>query len=60
MKNWTWKQWTALGLCAAFIVTLIILHLVQPGVSYAFAECMSAVAFVLGAVTGYLFKIKKQ
>jgi len=58
MKNWTWKQWTAVGIIAAVIISIIVLHLVQPTISYAFAEIMTIVGFVLGCITGYIFKGK--
>jgi hypothetical protein len=60
MKNWTWKQWTALGITAAVIIALIVLHLVQPAVTYAFAEVMTACGFGVGAVVGYLFKKQEK
>lgn len=56
MKNWTWKQWTALGITLALIITFSVLHLVQPQVSYAWLEAVSAGTFVLGGVSGYLLK----
>lgn len=56
MKNWTWKQWTALGITLALIITFGVLHLVQPQVSYAWLEAMCAGTFVLGGVSGYLFR----
>lgn len=58
MKNLTWQQWTAIGLIAAFIITVVVLHLVQPQVSFAFFEIGAAVAFVGGLVSGYLLKKK--
>ena len=56
MKNWNWQQWTALGIIAAVIIAAVVLHLVQPQVSYAFFEIGAAVAFVLGGICGYLLK----
>ena len=56
MKNWTWKQWTALGICAAVVIALVVCHLVQPTVSYAWLEIASGVSFVAGGFTGYLLK----
>lgn len=56
MKNWTWKQWTAIGIIAAVIITGIVLHLVQPAVSYAWLEAVATGTFVLGGVTGWLLK----
>lgn len=64
MKNWTWKQWTALGIVVAVIIAAVVCHLVQPEVSYAWLEMIAAGTFVLGGVTGYLLKkndiIKEQ
>lgn len=54
MKKLTWQQWTAVGITAASIITVIILHLVQPEVSFAFTEIATGVGFVLGAVSGWL------
>ncbi|MBQ1573454.1 MAG: hypothetical protein IIZ78_20215 [Clostridiales bacterium] len=51
-----WKKWTAIGLTAAVVIALVVLHFVQPEVSYAFVEAASAVSFVAGAVAGYLYK----
>lgn len=56
MKKWNWKQWTGFGLVCAVVIAFVVLHLVQPAVSYAFCECMTAGAFVVGGVAGYLLK----
>ncbi len=56
MKKLNWQQWTAIGVTAAVVITGIVLHFVQPAVSYAFTEVMTAGGFVVGAVAGYLFK----
>ena len=56
MKNWTWKQWTSLGLVIATLLTCVIMHLVQPTITYAFAEVMTLVGAIIGFVAGYLFK----
>lgn len=56
MKNWTWKQWTALGVCVAVIIAAVVCHLVQPTVSYAWLEAVSLGTFALGVATGYLLK----
>lgn len=53
-KNWTWKQWTALGVIAAVIIAAVVCHLVQPTVTYAWLEIVSAGTFVLGGVVGLL------
>jgi hypothetical protein len=60
MKNWTWKQWTAFGLTVAVIIASVVLHFVQPQVSYAFTEAMIAGGFVLGGVAGYMFAKNQQ
>ena len=54
MKNWTWKQWTALGIIAAVIIAAVVCHLWQPKVTYAWLEMVSCGTFVLGGVAGYL------
>jgi hypothetical protein len=54
MKNWTWKQWTALGLIVAVVIAAVVCHLVQPNVTYAWLEIVSAGTFVLGGVAGFL------
>ena len=58
MKNWTWQQWTALGIFAAAVIALVVLHFVQPSVSYAFTEAMTAGGVVVGGIGGYLLKAK--
>lgn len=55
MKNWNWKQWTAFGLVLAVIIVGVILHLVQPEVSYALLEMVSGGTFVLGGFATWLF-----
>lgn len=60
MKNWTWKRWTALGIILAVVIGCGVMHLVQPQVSYAFAEVMTCVGTALGAVAGYLFRKNKE
>lgn len=52
MKNWTWKQWTAVGVIAAVVIAAVVCHLVQPEVTYAWLEMVSCGTFVLGAVAG--------
>ena len=56
MKNWTWKQWTSLALIVATVLTCVIMHLVQPTITYAFAEVMTLIGAIVGFVAGYLFK----
>jgi fucose permease len=54
MKNWTWKQWTALGVIAAVVIAAVVCHLVQPEVTYAWLEIVSAATFALGIGVGVL------
>ena len=54
MKNWTWKQWTALGIAAASIITEVVLIFTAPG-----AALTAGIGFVLGAATCYLAMKKK-
>lgn len=58
MKKLTWQQWTAIGILVAVIITGVVLHFVQPIVSYAFTEAMTAGGVVVGTVAGYLLKAK--
>lgn len=60
MKNWTWKQWTAVGVIAAVVIAAVVCHLVQPEVTYAWLEMVSCGTFVLGAVTGNLLAKKAK
>ena len=57
-KNWTWKQWTALGIIAAVVIAAVVCHLVQPTVSYAWLEVVAVATFALGVGTGCLFMKK--
>lgn len=56
MKNWTWKQWTAIGIIAAVVIAAVVCHLVQPQVTYAWLEIVAGGTFVLGALVGYWLK----
>jgi putative flippase GtrA len=56
MKNWNWKQWTAFGIVVALLITIVVLHLVQPQITYSFAEVMTFIGTAAGFVAGYLFK----
>lgn len=60
MKNWNWKQWTAIGIIAAVIIAAVVLHLVQPTVSYAFLEITAVVTFLLGLASGWLLWHRKN
>lgn len=55
LKKLTWQQWTSIGVIVAFAVIFIILHLVQPSISFAFAELFAIGTFVGGFASGYLF-----
>ena len=58
IKNVTVAQWVAIALIIAVVIAAIVLHFVQPTVSYAFFEAGALVLFALGVVTGYLLKKK--
>jgi len=49
-----WKKWVGIGVAAAVVICGIVLHLVQPTVSFAWTELMCAGTFVGGGVAGYL------
>jgi uncharacterized membrane protein YccC len=51
-----WKKWTVIGITAAVLIALVVLHFVQPEVSYAFFELGALVSYALGCVSGYLYK----
>lgn len=48
-----WKKWTAIGIIAAVMIAFIVLHLIQPEVTYAFTELIAFGTFILGGVAGY-------
>lgn len=50
------KKIIAASIALAFVCGIVALHLVQPKVSYAFAELLCGVSFIGGAVAGYLIK----
>jgi len=60
MKNWTWKQWTAVCVIAAVVIAAVVCHLAQPEVTYAWLEMVSCGTFVLGAVAGNLLAKKAK
>lgn len=60
MRNWKWYQWVGFALVAAAVVALVVLHFVQPEVSYALTEAMTAGGVVVGFVGGFLLGRKKQ
>lgn len=52
VKNW--KFWTVFGIVAAIIIAAVVCHLVQPKVTYAWLEIVSAFTFALGCAAGAL------
>ena len=54
MSKLTWQQWVGIGLVAATIITLVVLHFVQPEVSYAFTEAMTVGGVMVGGIAGWL------
>ena len=51
-KNW--KLWLVIAIVAAIVIAAVVCHLVQPKVTYAWLEVVSALSFVLGGVVGCL------
>lgn len=49
MKNWTWKEWTALGLVAAVIVAEVVSIFVAP-----WAALLGACTAVLSGIAGFI------
>ena len=61
MKTWTWKEWTAFGLIAALVIEIVVLHFVQPIVSYALLEFACCGTGIIAFIAGYLFgKSRKE
>lgn len=59
----SWKFWLVVAIVAAVIIAAVVCHLVQPKVTYAWLEIVSAFTFVLGCVAtalvdNYLLKKK--
>lgn len=50
----SWKFWVIFGIIAAIVIAAVVCHLVQPKVTYAWLEIVSAFTFVLGGVCGGL------
>lgn len=48
-----WKKWLGIGIIAAVVIAIVVLHLVQPKITYAFAEIMSAITFIAGGFAGW-------
>lgn len=49
-----WKKWLVVAIVAMIIIAIVVLHLVQPKITYAFAEVLIAIAFIIGGVAGWL------
>lgn len=47
-KNW--KLWVVVAIIAAVVIAAVVCHLVQPQVSYAWLEVVSAFTFIIGGV----------
>ena len=54
------RKWVAVSITIAIVALGIVLHLVQPNVTYAMAELMCAFTFIGGAVAGYFYGKSKQ
>jgi len=46
----SWKFWLVVAIVAAVVIAAFVCHLVQPKVTYAWLEIVSAFTFVLGGV----------
>lgn len=53
LKGFNWRKWLVIGIIAAVVIAILVLHLVQPKITYAFAEVMSFLTFVAGGVAGW-------
>ena len=51
-KNW--KLWVMVAILAAMVIAAVVCHLVQPKVTYAWLEVVSAFTFVIGCSAGAL------
>lgn len=49
-----WRVWLVVAIVAAVVIAAVVCHLVQPQVSYAWLEVVSAFTFILGGVCGGL------
>lgn len=56
IKTWGWREWTAVALVLAIVIAAVVLHLVQPSVSFSFTELLMVISFSVGGVVGYLLK----
>ena len=50
-KNWTWKEWTALGLVAAVVIAEVVSVFVAPWAAL-LGACTAVLAFPAGFIAG--------
>ncbi len=48
-----WMKWVGIGIAAAIVITGIVLHILQPTISFAWTELFCAGSFVGGGLAGY-------
>ena len=61
MKTWTWKERICFGLVFTLVIAIIVLHFVQPIVSYALLEFACCGTGIITFIAGYLFgKSRKE
>jgi hypothetical protein len=47
-----WKFWLVVAIVAAVVIAAVVCHLVQPKVTYAWLEIVSAFTFLSGVAVG--------
>jgi len=57
MKNWNWKQWTALALAVLVVIGEVVLVFVQPW-SALYVAIASVFTFIAGWLAGKRVEIK--
>lgn len=60
MKNFSWQQWVAISLIIVVIITAIVLHLIQPNISFLFTDLIALLSFALGVLVDRLLVKKKD
>ena len=58
MKNWTWKEWTALGLVVAVLIAEIVSVFVAPWAAL-LGACTGVLSFIAGYIAGKHIVIKQ-
>lgn len=48
-----WKKWVGIGIAVAIVIAGIVLHLLQPTISFAWTELLCTGTFIGGGVAGY-------